>query len=65
MKQSQRISAAVTLIALVVTLLVGEISLGDDQLTKTDVFLSGPGVSIQLERGGHRWRLVIPCYDSE
>jgi len=39
--QNTRISAAMTLFALVVTLLVGEISLGGAQLTKTDVFVSG------------------------
>ncbi len=39
--QSHRISAAVTLMVLVVTLPVDQTSFGDDQLSKTDVFVSG------------------------
>ena len=39
--QSQRILSAVAFIALAVMVVVGEMCLGDDPLTKTDVFISG------------------------
>ena len=44
MIQNPRISAVTTLIVLVLALLVGHTSHADDQLTKTDVFVSGTGV---------------------